>query len=194
MTEQTSAPTRPEWRLRAADMDEVADLLDQACDHLRATNDTEATVALDDVLGAMQAIARAVPVASSSLRERLDEWEKFAHRASPHVTRFMLDMVADLRAALAAAPREPEAGSTALPKDQKGPRAMTLLTPRERQVVTLIAAGKRNREIARHLGVTTSTTKNHVHAALRKLGKRNRVEVAAFVHRLTQIVREGSRE
>jgi DNA-binding NarL/FixJ family response regulator len=43
------------------------------------------------------------------------------------------------------------------------------LTPREREVVELLADGARNSEIARHLGMTGKIVRNHVSAILMKL-------------------------
>ena len=43
------------------------------------------------------------------------------------------------------------------------------LTKREKQVVQLMSEGLANKEIARQLGVSPSTAKNHLHALLRKL-------------------------
>jgi len=43
------------------------------------------------------------------------------------------------------------------------------LTPRETEVLALIAAGKRNKEIAAELGLSVHTVKNHVHNVLVEL-------------------------
>lgn len=48
------------------------------------------------------------------------------------------------------------------------------LSPREREVLKLIAAGRSNKEIASELGVTERTAKFHVTAILTKLGADNR--------------------
>lgn len=53
-----------------------------------------------------------------------------------------------------------------------------LLSPRERQIVGLIGARLRNREIARLLRIELSTVKNHVHNILVKLRLRRRIEIA----------------
>ena len=58
------------------------------------------------------------------------------------------------------------------------------LTPREIDVLKLIAQGLRNKEIARLLGVSEETVKTHVSNILTKLGCASRVEIvrAAATH------------
>lgn len=57
------------------------------------------------------------------------------------------------------------------------------LTPRERELVTLVAQGYSNREIARRLFVSVSTVKLHLRNVLRKLNLRNRTELVAHAAR-----------
>jgi DNA-binding NarL/FixJ family response regulator len=52
------------------------------------------------------------------------------------------------------------------------------LTPRERQVLTLLAEGARNSEIGRRLGMTEKTVRNHVSAILSKLQVPDRTAAA----------------
>ncbi|OEV08669.1 LuxR family transcriptional regulator [Streptomyces nanshensis] len=54
------------------------------------------------------------------------------------------------------------------------------LTPRELDVVRLVARGLTNDELADELYVTLSTVKTHLANAQRKLAARNRVEIAAW--------------
>ena len=51
------------------------------------------------------------------------------------------------------------------------------LTPRERQVLRLIARGYAYKEIARELGISTKTVESHVSAVLRKLQLANRYQL-----------------
>jgi two-component system nitrate/nitrite response regulator NarP len=54
----------------------------------------------------------------------------------------------------------------------------TVLSKRERELVTLVARGLRNREIAAELGITEGTVKVYLHAIFDKLGVANRTELA----------------
>ncbi|MFI6393149.1 response regulator [Nonomuraea sp. NPDC050547] len=55
------------------------------------------------------------------------------------------------------------------------------LSDREYEVAMLIGSGASNREIARHLHITEGTTKNHISNCLRKLGLRDRTQLAVWV-------------
>ena len=57
-------------------------------------------------------------------------------------------------------------------------RPATALTPRDRKLVTLVAQGKRNREIAAEIGITEGTVKVYLHAIFEKLGVGSRTELA----------------
>lgn len=56
------------------------------------------------------------------------------------------------------------------------------LTPRERDILKLIAQGLSNKMIARKLDITESTVKVHVKHLLKKMKLKSRVEVAVWVH------------
>jgi pimeloyl-ACP methyl ester carboxylesterase/DNA-binding CsgD family transcriptional regulator len=56
------------------------------------------------------------------------------------------------------------------------------LTPREGEVLRLIASGRSNRDIASELFITTNTVPNHVKNILSKTGSANRTEAAAFAN------------
>ena len=57
------------------------------------------------------------------------------------------------------------------------------LTPREREVLAHIAAGRSNREIARALEVSEKTVKAHVSSVLAKLGVQDRTQAAVLAVR-----------
>ena len=58
------------------------------------------------------------------------------------------------------------------------------LTPREAEVLALVARGLTNREIADELVISVKTASVHVSHILRKLDAPNRLEAAAIAHRL----------
>jgi DNA-binding CsgD family transcriptional regulator/tetratricopeptide (TPR) repeat protein len=64
------------------------------------------------------------------------------------------------------------------------------LTPREAEVLTLVARGYTNREIAATLVISVKTASVHVSHILRKLGAPNRLEAAAIAHRLLPAARQ----
>jgi DNA-binding NarL/FixJ family response regulator len=85
----------------------------------------------------------------------------------PAVTRRLLDRFARLPAA-----REPSAAAPELGG----------LTERETEVLTLVARGLSNAEIAAELMITQTTVKTHVHHLLTKLDARDRVQLVIFAY------------
>ena len=92
---------------------------------------------------------------------------------SPSVTRRLLGAFARL-----GAPRAPG-------RDQ-----VEQLTERETEVLTLVARGRSNAEIARDLVVAEQTVKTHMGRILTKLGLRDRTQAAIFAYE-TGLVRPG---
>jgi DNA-binding NarL/FixJ family response regulator len=88
---------------------------------------------------------------------------------APGVTRRLISEFAALR-------RRPNAGVELTPAD------LAMLTPRETEVLRLVAEGLSNAEIAARLVVNEETVKTHVSRVLRKLGLRDRTQavVAAY--------------
>lgn len=65
-----------------------------------------------------------------------------------------------------------------------GPASMDAvrMTPRERQVVDLIAEGLSNKEIAKRLHIATHTVKSHVRNIMEKLTLHSRLQIAAYAY------------
>ena len=64
------------------------------------------------------------------------------------------------------------------------PAAVETLTPREQEVLQLLAQGLSNKLIAARLGISDHTVKFHVNAILGKLGAQSRTEALAQAARL----------
>jgi len=62
----------------------------------------------------------------------------------------------------------------------ESPKGMALLTPREAEVVRLIAGGLRNREIAQALNVKEHSVSNYIYRIFEKLGVSSRVELVLY--------------
>lgn len=62
--------------------------------------------------------------------------------------------------------------------------SLEVLTQRQREVTTLVAAGLTNLQIARRLVITPGTTANHIEHIRRPLGVQSRVQVATWATRL----------
>jgi DNA-binding NarL/FixJ family response regulator len=94
---------------------------------------------------------------------------------SPSVTRIVIERMTQQPT--------PEVGSG---------RALEELTPREREVLVLLARGLSNYEIAQELVIEESTAKTHVKRILSKLQLRDRIQAVIFAYE-TGLTRPGPR-
>jgi DNA-binding NarL/FixJ family response regulator len=127
------------------------------------------TFDLDEyVFGALRAGAAGF-LLKDAPRERLLEAIRVIHSGeallSPSITRRLIEDFA--------ARREPPPPPTAL---------LERLTPREHEVLRLVARGLSNNEIAKRLVVTEATVKSHIGSILTKLDLRDRVHAVVFAY------------
>lgn len=83
-------------------------------------------------------------------------------------------MPAAARRSLQRLPQQGHSGAT-------GRRAADL-TPRESEVIVLLAQGKSNAEVAEKLSVSLATVRSHVHHVLRKMGVSTRAQAVAIAY------------
>ena len=72
--------------------------------------------------------------------------------------------------------------SVATTQSQPVPSSLAELTPREKEVLRLIATGASNREIAQGLYISEGTVKNHVTNILNRLNLRDRTQAAIWAN------------
>jgi DNA-binding NarL/FixJ family response regulator len=133
--------------------------------------------------------AQAVANAIAAVLEGKVTYFEIEHRATDQ-DRYVLTSVAALRGAgggavvihrisgdrPAPSPQWPEVRSAA---GAPVSGAIERLTPREREVLDLMAAGLDNRAIAAKLGIRYTTVRGHVRSVMEKIGARSRLEAVA---------------
>ncbi len=124
----------------------------------------------EDVIGVIRAGARGYVTKTISGPDLVDAVRRIAEGDtvfSPRLAGFVLD-------AFSAMPE----GPTALSLDPE----LDQLTPREREVLRLIARGYSYKELARELSISTKTVESHVSAVLRKLQLSTRYQLTRWAN------------
>jgi ATP/maltotriose-dependent transcriptional regulator MalT len=122
------------------------------------------------------------PVAAEALQTASDIGARWlAAETQGLIGRARLD--AGVATAAAAGPNGERPGSAAMP-DGDGSDDPFGLTPRERQVLALLAEGATNRQIGAALFMAEKTASVHVSRILSKLGVQSRTQAAAMAYRL----------
>jgi DNA-binding NarL/FixJ family response regulator len=67
------------------------------------------------------------------------------------------------------------------------------LTPREREVLRLVASGRANKEIGAQLGISERTVKTHISNIFSKLELTDRTQAAIFVHNRGPLEKDSTR-
>jgi DNA-binding NarL/FixJ family response regulator len=65
-------------------------------------------------------------------------------------------------------------------QDSRGALSATDLTAREREVLSLLAAGTATQDVATQLFISPATVRNHIHNILAKLGVQSRLEAVVL--------------
>lgn len=73
-----------------------------------------------------------------------------------------------------------EGGRSTLPVNDARQAAFTPLSPREREILALVAEGLGNKIVAARLGISEHTVKTHVTSIFEKLGAESRAEAVAI--------------
>ncbi|MGH2427254.1 MAG: ATP-binding protein, partial [bacterium] len=122
------------------------------------------------------------PLAVSDRREydRILEGLKAALNSAEFDEEWRIGRTLDLDAAIHITLVTP---STQSPAARQTGKVRETLTPREREVATLVARGLSNRDIAAKLGVAERTAISHVEHIMNKLGLHSRAQIAAWAVR-----------
>jgi DNA-binding NarL/FixJ family response regulator len=147
----------------------------QATREIRAAQpDTEIVVLTThadeaSILDALRAGARGYLTKDAGIQEIA----RAVHAAAAHQS--LLDPVVSAKLLQAVGPAVPAPAATPRPLPDE-------LTPREAEVLSLIARGLSNGEIAAHLVVSAATVKTHVNHVFAKIGARDRAQAVHYAY------------
>jgi DNA-binding CsgD family transcriptional regulator len=139
--------------------------------------------------------AQAVANGIAAVFEGKAVYFEIEHRASRGSSRSFLTSVAALRGDGAgavvihkvvggrAAPNRPRLADVSSTSGPPISREIARLTPREREVLELMAAGLDNRAIASKLRIQYTTVRGHVRSVIEKVGARSRLEAVSRAYR-----------
>lgn len=140
-----------------------------------AAGDDDAIELLGDAAGAFDAMGYVIDAARALLLQGY-ALRRFGRRNRS------ADVLSDARRQFLAIGAEPWAALAAAELERVAPgREQAELTPMEARIAALVAAGKRNREIAGELFVSVSTVESHLTRMYRKLEVRSRTELARIL-------------
>ncbi|WP_167305907.1 helix-turn-helix transcriptional regulator [Nocardioides euryhalodurans] len=130
------------------------------------------TEALTEAFGDVHELARVRAVLAGVLRATGDV----------AAAREVAAAVRETALALGATPLLEQLGDLGEARERHGPGSV-VLTPREQEILALVAAGRTNGEIGKQLFISTKTVSVHVSNILGKLGAASRTEAAAIARR-----------
>jgi DNA-binding CsgD family transcriptional regulator len=120
---------------------------------------------------------KAVSVQWSNVVLKTTQWECRCGSSLPSIGLADKAQTVPLRGALKTSAMRPSI-NTSVWFDVKG---RILLTRREEEIVSLVADGLKNREIAEHLKLSEHTVKNHLFRVFERLGISSRAELILYV-------------
>jgi DNA-binding CsgD family transcriptional regulator len=188
----TLRPPRRTWRIRVAlcvaDHALRAEIADACEDADITVADPDEPIEDADVVLADRPVETAMPVIALVSGEAREGWTADTRAVIPPDldAATLAAIITVVAAGYALAPRNDvaseDAGIWADPGDG-GDELTFVLTPRERQVLALLAEGASNKAIARALSVSVHTAKFHVASLTEKLGANGRLEAVAIAIR-----------
>jgi two-component system, NarL family, response regulator LiaR len=151
-----------------------------------------------DGIGALRKLREAAPAARVVVLTSFGEDERLFTALRAGASGYLLkdvepsELVRSIRTAHSGgSPLSPAVAARVVEELQSGGSPAGDLTPRELEVLCLIARGRSNKRIALELGVAEKTVKTHVSHVLAKLGLSDRTQAALYAVR-EGLVRPGS--